>query len=124
MMDKQQMAYTGRCRRCGELCAAVMDNYEAPKITAKHVAEFIVEGLIVERMPAERVWLGCRCLEPVQAGLWQSESEGVGDDGPGAAGCGGVDAAVGVAGAGGVAELADAVGGPGAAAREAEVMTG
>lgn len=122
MMDKQQMAYTGRCRRCGKLCAAVMDNYEAPKITAKHVAEFIVEGLVVERMAAEYVYLGCRCLEPTvgseQAVLWGPVEVEVRGD---VAGCGCVGDGGGVAGAGDAAELEDGVEEPGAAAREAVV---
>ena len=126
--DRQQMAYAGRCRRCGELCAVVMDLADSPTITAKHVAEFIIQGLMVERSPADVVrmeWLGCRCSQaitgPAQAGLWEG-AEGVSDDGPGAAGRGAVDAGAGVGGVGGAAELVDAVGGPGAAAREAEAV--
>ncbi len=46
----ETMSYAARCKDCGHLCGAAIDNPDDPERTAKHVADFIRDGLIVTRV--------------------------------------------------------------------------
>jgi len=63
----EEMAYGARCRVCGYLCAATTDNLEHPERTAEHLAEFVREGLIIERVSSETIreeFHRCMCPSP------------------------------------------------------------
>jgi len=46
----EPMAYAGRCPHCGHLCAATVDNPDRADRVARTVAQWIREGLTVERL--------------------------------------------------------------------------
>ena len=57
-------AYAGKCRKCGALCAAVVDDPDCKKEAAEAVSEFIMIGLEVSRMTVEDVQAkfdSCKC---------------------------------------------------------------
>jgi hypothetical protein len=60
------MAYLGRCRRCGGVVLMVEDTPTDPATVARHVAQAIRAGAIVDRLPADvarahlRAWCECR----------------------------------------------------------------
>ena len=57
-------AYAGKCRVCGALCAAVVDRPEHKDDAAEAVAEFIRDGLEVNRITVEEVraqFDTCKC---------------------------------------------------------------
>ena len=67
-----KMAYVGRCRECGVICAARMDDSELSpkhrKNVAADVAEMVGADLVVERVDSEQVRIQfghCQCV-PVQ----------------------------------------------------------
>jgi hypothetical protein len=63
--------YIGRCK-CGAIVAACVDTPDRKKETAKDVAEFISDGLTVERMSVEDVRAGdwkCKCPKDMQLDL-------------------------------------------------------
>lgn len=51
--DEETHAYIGRMRDCGCFVAATVDSGD--KRTADNVAEFIEDGLIIERVPMQFV---------------------------------------------------------------------
>lgn len=51
----ERMSYGAWCKVCGHLCGAAIDNPDNPERTARHVAGFIREGLIVGRVTNETV---------------------------------------------------------------------
>lgn len=48
-MDKPTHGYAGYCHKCGTLCAMQLDRMD--KRTGDAVAEFIRDGLVVQREP-------------------------------------------------------------------------
>ena len=62
----ESMAYVGLCRDCGQMVAVTADDIETPERTAKHIASFIREGLVIQRVSDETVrtemaW--CKCQD-------------------------------------------------------------
>lgn len=60
--DERKMSYIARKRECGCIVGATLDIYDYRKDTAKDVAIWIREGLIVERVTSEFVrqnWHDC-----------------------------------------------------------------
>ena len=49
------MSYVGKCKKCGNILAAVVDIPGREKETGKDVAGFIKDGLIIERHTVEHV---------------------------------------------------------------------
>lgn len=63
-MTADSMSYIGRCKGCGRIVAAVLDNPDHAKSVAKDVASFIRDGLIVERVESQVVrdlFQSCAC---------------------------------------------------------------
>ena len=61
-----QMAYIGR-KACGCVVAACMDDKDHPKYTAEDLAEFVMSGYTIERVPIEQarqMLTGCKCVNP------------------------------------------------------------
>ena len=59
-----EMCYGGRCPKCGNLCAVVVDDVKHKKYTIKAVKEFMEEGLEIERVTVEAVrttFKSCSC---------------------------------------------------------------
>lgn len=58
------MSYIGKCKKCGGMVMAVMDNLRHKEDTAKEVAGIIEAGYIVERKPVNAVrnleWCTCK----------------------------------------------------------------
>lgn len=62
-----EYAYIGRCK-CGALVAATVDNPERKRQVAQDVAEFIRDGLAVERVDSDVVRVQfSRCTCEVEA---------------------------------------------------------
>lgn len=63
----ESMAYIAR-RPCGCFCAALVDNSDHAKDTAKEVAKLIRDGYAVERVTVEAVrtgpWSCAKCRKP------------------------------------------------------------
>ena len=51
----ENMSYAAYCKDCGHLCGAVIDNPDHPERAAKCVMDFILDGLIVSRVPDETI---------------------------------------------------------------------
>lgn len=66
------MSYIGKCKDCGNVVAAVVDEPGREKETAKDVAEFIKDGLLIERVSAEYVrknFSYCECNKDKQIAI-------------------------------------------------------
>lgn len=65
-MREGSMSYAGKCAGCGAVVALTVDRPEYRKWVAKDIAEWINDGLIVERMTSEQGLAsfgnGCTCL--------------------------------------------------------------
>ena len=60
----EHMSYIGRCKGCGRVVCAVIDNPDHAKRVAKEVAKFIRYNLIIERVESAYVrenFQSCAC---------------------------------------------------------------
>jgi len=67
------MSYIGKCQGCQNVIAAVVDHPDYKKDTAKAVAEFIRDGLLVERVDLDTVkklFNHCECKKDNQLPLF------------------------------------------------------
>lgn len=63
-MDKSRPCYMARCQGCNHVVALTLDAPEYRKDVARDVAEWIADGLIVERSTAKigrELFNGCTC---------------------------------------------------------------
>ncbi len=64
-MHENDWSYGGYCRKCGMLCAAVVDNPDMLLRTAHGVSQMIENGLIVKRVTDDVIRAefssDCRC---------------------------------------------------------------
>lgn len=71
-MASEQMAYVARCA-CGAVVAAVIDDPNYRRDTAREVAAWIRGGLVVERMTVDEAreqWRPCTCeAQPALPGM-------------------------------------------------------
>ena len=61
-----KMGYAGRCRGCGHIVAAAVDQPSQPQITVEDVADFVKAGYIVQFLPLSQInneLRGCTCKE-------------------------------------------------------------
>ena len=64
MPNGDEFYYMGICRTCGARCAGVKDYPNKRDRTANAVKDFILDGLIIVRVPTEQANLQrCRCGE-------------------------------------------------------------
>ena len=64
MREKPTHCYAGICPECGALCASRYDSGDKKEI-AKDVAEFIADGLTIERVTLAEIgerFAACSCL--------------------------------------------------------------
>jgi hypothetical protein len=71
IMGRVGFSYIGKCKKCGNYVAVVADEAGFEKETAKIVAEFIKDGLIIERVTHDFVrenFSPCKCSanKPIQ----------------------------------------------------------
>ena len=52
-MMGENMSYAAYCSKCGHLCGAAIDDPDHPERTAMYIANFIRDGLFVNRVPDE-----------------------------------------------------------------------